>query len=145
MIFDAAGNLYGTTGRGGAFAFGTVFELTPVSGSWTETILYNFAGGNDGAEPESSLAFDSSGNLYGTTFAGGGTQGCVEHGCGTVFKLTSGAGGQWTESLFRLNPNLATLGIQPAAPVLLDAANNVYGTTTGGGSYGTGVVFRITQ
>jgi uncharacterized repeat protein (TIGR03803 family) len=142
VVFDTAGNIYGTTAGGGEFGFGTVFELTPISGSWTESILYSFAGGNDGAKPESNLVFDSAGRLYGTTFDGGGPpKRCGNGGCGTVFKLTPEAGGQWTENLFRFG---GVLGLQPSAPVLLDAAGNVYGTTTAGGR-GVGVVFRIAQ
>jgi uncharacterized repeat protein (TIGR03803 family) len=143
MIFDAAGNLYGTTGGGGTFGFGTVFELTLNAGSWTETILYNFAGGNDGATPKSSVVFDFAGSLYGTTFDGGGPpERCGNSGCGTAFKLTPEAGGQWTESLFRFG---GVLGLQPSAPVLIDSAANVYGTTTAGGARGAGVAFRISQ
>ena len=138
LTFDGLGNLYGTTGGGGTFGFGTVFELKPNYGGWTESILYSFAGGNDGAQPESSLVFDSSGNLYGTTFAGGGTP-CS---CGTVFKLTPRAGGQWTETLFRFRSD-GSQGYHPSAPVLLDADDNVYGTTTSGGQGNYGVVFRI--
>lgn len=140
MIFDAAGNLYGTTSGGGAFGFGTVFELSPGLNRWTETILYNFAGGTDGAQPEASLVFDSSGKLYGSTFAGG----CTKARCGTVFRLTPSQGGQWIESLFRF-PLPGTLGLEPTAPVILDAAGRVYGTTTGGGQANDGVAFRITQ
>jgi uncharacterized repeat protein (TIGR03803 family) len=144
VIFDASGNLYGTTAFGGTSGFGAVFELTPGAGGWTEAILYNFASGNDGAYPEAGLVFDLLGNLYGTTFAGGGSKGCLGNGCGTVFRLTPAQGGQWTESLFSF-PLPGSLGFQPAAPVVLDSAGRVYGTTTLGGSFGDGVTFRITQ
>jgi uncharacterized repeat protein (TIGR03803 family) len=140
MIFDPAGNLYGTTSGGGQFGFGTVFELSPGLDSWTETILYSFAGGTDGAKPEASVALDGSGKLYGTTFAGG----CTKARCGTVFRLTPSQGGQWTESLFRF-PLPGTLGLEPTAPVILDAAGRVYGTTTTGGQANRGVAFKITQ
>ena len=78
LIFDAAGNLYGTTYAGGVYNQGTVYELTA---SGQETVLYSFTGGTDGSHPQSALAFDTQGNLYGTT-AGGGA-----NGAGTVFKL----------------------------------------------------------
>ncbi len=65
LVFDEAGNLYGTSGSGGAYGQGAVFELTPSNGGWTETILYNFTGGSDGGGP-SSLTLGSDGNLYGT-------------------------------------------------------------------------------
>ena len=67
LIFDKAGNLYGTTEFGGTNNQGTVFEITPNSnGSWTETVLYNFTGSTDGGQPYGSLIFDAAGNLYGT-------------------------------------------------------------------------------
>jgi uncharacterized repeat protein (TIGR03803 family) len=140
LTFDAAGNLYGTTTFGGTFGFGTVFELTPDLGVWKEAILYNFGSANDGAEPKSNLAVDLSGNLFGTTFAGGN----VTCSCGTVFRLMPGTGGGWTEALFRF-PKGGALGDRPTAQVFLDAAGRVYGTTTGGGGIGDGVAFTITQ
>jgi uncharacterized repeat protein (TIGR03803 family) len=90
LIFDAVGNLYGTTGDGGIYDWGTVFELKPNgSGGWTENILYEFGnGGNlDGEKPFAGLIFDTAGNLYGMTEYGGDYQ-CDETRCGTVFELT---------------------------------------------------------
>src|SRR5579859_5163238 len=106
LIFDRAGNLYGTTFAGGTGVGvgGTVFELSPnQEGSWSETILYNFCSNQcmDGSEPEAGLVIDSAGNLYGTTYAGG--QPCPGFGgtCGTIFELSPPAspGGTWTESV----------------------------------------------
>ncbi|MGB6804636.1 MAG: choice-of-anchor tandem repeat GloVer-containing protein, partial [Candidatus Sulfotelmatobacter sp.] len=96
VIVDAAGNLYGTTGQGGAYGGGTytggtVFKLTPKSGGWTETILHNFGNDKDGQIPE-GLTFDAAGNLYGITFEGGA------YGLGTAFELTPNSGG-WTETI----------------------------------------------
>jgi uncharacterized repeat protein (TIGR03803 family) len=88
IISDTKGNLYGVTSAGGAFD-GTAFKLTPpskIGSSWTETILHNFLGGADGRIPECTMVFDLSGNLYGTTYAGGGT--VAPAGVGTVFKIT---------------------------------------------------------
>jgi uncharacterized repeat protein (TIGR03803 family) len=83
LILDKAGNLYGTTATGGTHGNGTVFELTPSNGKWTEKVLHNFNdNGKDGATPYSGLIMDKAGNLYGTT-AGGGT-----HMGGTIFELT---------------------------------------------------------
>ncbi|MGO9126696.1 MAG: choice-of-anchor tandem repeat GloVer-containing protein [Terriglobales bacterium] len=103
LVFDAAGNLYGTTAGGGSSAClcGTVFELSPPAspgGSWTLTSLYSFVGGNDGAQPHAGLVFDRTGNLYGTTSIGGGF--CGSQGCGTVFELSPPEvpGGAWTET-----------------------------------------------
>ena len=103
LFKDASGNLYGTSVFGGTFTFdgGTVFELMPPSssrGKWSESVLWSFGNGSDGALPEEeSLIMDSKGNLYGTTAAGGANG----HG-GTVFELTppSTKGGE----LERINP-----------------------------------------
>ncbi|MBZ5570866.1 MAG: hypothetical protein LAO09_03180 [Acidobacteriia bacterium] len=141
VIFDANGNLFGTSSFGGAFNLGTVFELTQSQGSWTEAIIHSFAGGSDGAKPESGLVLDSAGNLYGTTFAGGGN-GCSGNGCGTLFELIPGQGGQWTERRFSFPGGVPNRGVQPASTPLL-AGGHIYGTTSAGGSEGAGVAFRI--
>jgi len=88
VIFDAKGNLYGVTGDGGNLGFGTVFELTPAAGGWTETLLYNFGNAPDGNYPNGPLIFDQVGNLYGTTEQGGSNAGCDFGSCGTVFRIT---------------------------------------------------------
>jgi uncharacterized repeat protein (TIGR03803 family) len=89
LIFDAAGNLYGTTTGGGIHRGGTVFELIPnQDGGWSRRLLRSFGKGNDGAEPYGGLIFDSAGNLYGTTSAGGIHNNCDSVGCGTVFEIT---------------------------------------------------------
>jgi uncharacterized repeat protein (TIGR03803 family) len=92
LVFDKNGNLYGTTNGGGAYNYGTVFELSPPSGSsssWTEMILWSFGNGTDGRYPEGGLVFDTEGNLYGVTGYGGayGRSG-GGRGYGTVFKVT---------------------------------------------------------
>src|SRR5205807_10152350 len=87
LVYDSAGNLYGTTSYGGTFGNGEVFELSPTgNGNWTERVLYAFQGGSDGATPYAGVVFDAAGNLYGTTGSGG--TGCSGIGCGTVFELT---------------------------------------------------------
>jgi uncharacterized repeat protein (TIGR03803 family) len=74
LISDAQGNLYGITVAGGLYGYGTVFELSPIAGGrWRRAVLYNFQSGTDGAGPSAPLVFDNAGNLYGTTFQGGGT------------------------------------------------------------------------
>jgi uncharacterized repeat protein (TIGR03803 family) len=140
LIIDGAGNLYGTTQEGGAYGFGTVFELTPeAGGGWTENVLYSFNNnGTDGVEPYAGLIFDGAGNLYGTTFVGGTYNG------GTVFELTPQAGGGWTEKvLYSFGANGAD-GDQPYAGLIFDGAGNLYGTTYDGGTYDAGTVFELT-
>jgi uncharacterized repeat protein (TIGR03803 family) len=144
LIFDAAGNLYGTTFYGGnlskcgGFGCGVVFELTPNSdGSWTESELYAFSGGADGGQPIAGLIFDTAGNLYGTSAYGGA------HHRGTVFKLTANADGTWTESvLYSFGANGG--GDAPAASLIFDASGNLYGTTSRGGAHHNGTVFKLT-
>ena len=87
VIFDSAGNLYGTAANGGSTGYGVVYELPPSGSGWTETVLYNFQGGGDGQYPEAGLTFDGSGNVYGATSFGG------TNGGGTVFELARSADG----------------------------------------------------
>ncbi len=141
LIFDTAGNLYGTTFRGGAYGNGCVFQLTPGSnGKWNETLLHSFRG-NDGANPFSSLTVDASGNLYGT--AGGGRRECNNSGCGVVFELTRQASGQWTEKVLHYFGK-GNDGSDPLASLIFDSYGNLYGTTVQGGTWGGGTVFEMT-
>lgn len=145
VIFDSAGNLYGTTWDGGSANKGTVFKLTHNSdGIWSESVVYSFQGGGDAAGPNSTLNFDTAGNLYGS--AGGGA-----YGHGAVFMLTPSAGGQWTESVvYSFTGGLD--GDGPIGGIILDAAGNLYGTTENGGAYPScqnepfcgGVAYEIT-
>jgi uncharacterized repeat protein (TIGR03803 family) len=139
VISDAAGNLYGTTAFGGTSGSGIVFELTnpEAPGGWTETILYNFSGGSDGSQPYGGLIFDSAGNLYGTTFQGGASS------AGTVYELTPGKGGTWTESVLYSFAG-GSDGMGPQSDLNFDQAGSLFGTTTGGGSPGNGIVFKLT-
>ncbi len=139
LIFDSAGNIYGTTEYGGAYTFGTVFKLTYSGGSWTESVLYSFMGGSDGSTPLDGVVMDSAGNLYGTTRFGG-TQNCND-GCGTVFEL-SPSGSGWTEKIVYSFPG-APNGYEPWTGLTIDSAGNLYGTTYEGGSGGGGTVFEL--
>ena len=132
LIFDQAGNLYGTTESGGQFA-GIAYELTRSGNAWTETIIHNFSG-RDGSEPYGGLISDNAGNLYGTTQEGGLNY------VGTVFRLTDSGSG-WTESL----PHIFQLadGGYPTAGLVFDQSGNLYGATTYGGSDGAGIVFEL--
>jgi len=136
LIADKAGNLYGTTVNGGASSLGTVFEISPPGAAWTETVLYSFAGGTDGANPDGNLVFDKAGNLYGTTYAGGGSANCpgTVPGCGTVFQLSPPAtqGAPWTETVLYSFTGQSD-GANPVAGLIMDSKGNLYGTTFNGG------------
>jgi len=139
LVLDPKGVLYGTTAAGGAYGFGVAFALKQGdSGAWTETVLYNFTGGEDGAYPFAGLILDGAGNLYGTT-SGGGAGSCTNgytDGCGVVFELTASADSTWSESvLYRFTGGAD--GAQPEARLTWDAAGDLYGTTEAGGLYAT--------
>lgn len=141
VIFDAAGNLYGTTEFDGNF--GTVFELTPSpEGVWKQKVLYRFTGGTDGNSPEAGVIFDSSGNLYGTTAYGGGLSHCGGQGCDVVFKLAPTPSGGWKETV--LHRFFDHPGAFSYAGVIFDASGNLYGTTSGDGVATFGSVFEVT-
>jgi uncharacterized repeat protein (TIGR03803 family) len=118
LVFDRAGNLYGTTVYGGEADSGTVYELSPSAGEWTETLVHIFGDGLDGSHPASSLTLDDAGDLYGTTENGG------SFGIGTVYELSPTASG-WTESILS---SFQGVGI-PVAGVVFDPAGNLYGGT----------------
>src|SRR5580704_9140786 len=142
LAFDATGNGYGTTVNGGAFGFGTVFELERLAGGkFQQTVLYSFTGGSDGKNPYGGVTFDGSGNLYGTTVSGGGGGVCSGDGCGVVFKLTEN-GGSWSESVL-YNFTGGNDGSGPGGRVVFDGAGNLYGTTPDGGKFGVGVVYEL--
>ncbi|MGA8151796.1 MAG: choice-of-anchor tandem repeat GloVer-containing protein [Terriglobales bacterium] len=137
LVFDAVGNLYGTTPAGGAYGHGVVFELAPAAdGRWKETVLHRFTGGKDGASPMTSLIFDAAGNLYGTTFGGG------HYGMGTVFRLTPTSSGGWKERVLHSFTG-GKDGASPMVGVIFDGSGNLYGATDGGGAYGQGNVFKL--
>jgi uncharacterized repeat protein (TIGR03803 family) len=145
LIFDSAGNLYGTTLSGGIYGQGTVFELSRgTNGLWTEKLLHSFAGGKDGYYPQGPLSIDTAGNVYGTTVFGG-THGrtCDNRACGTVFELSPGTDGAWTETVLHSFQNTHQDGGYPDGGVVLDAAGNLYGTTELGGVHSSGTVFEM--
>ena len=154
LIADAAGNFYGTTVQGGENACGdvgcgTVFKLTAnPDGTYTETVLHHFTGGSDGQYPFGRLIADAAGNLYGTTFYGGGSSSCLL-GCGTVFELQPNPDGTYSETLLHSFAGGDRDGAAPFAGLLADAAGNLYGTTSEGGDtracqFGCGTVFTLT-
>jgi len=141
LVIDAGGNLYGTTPETTP-NHGTIFKLSPSGSSWSESILYTFGGGVDGADPAGGLILDGAGNLYGTTVRGGKTT-CATYGCGTVFRLTPKPGGVWNKVTLYNFTGIQGDGNAPAAPLIFDNAGNLLGTTFGGGSANQGAVFQI--
>lgn len=146
LILDTAGSLYGTTYYGGNYAggcgygCGTVFKLTRGNGKWTETVLHEFQdNGQDGYYPVGGLAIDAAGNLYGATTEGGAYR------VGTVFMLAPNADGSYSETVIYsfCSVNNCLDGQWPEAGLILDAAGNLYGTTSQGGDVYGGVVFKL--
>jgi uncharacterized repeat protein (TIGR03803 family) len=140
LIFDKAGNLYGTTPLDGLDGQGVVYELSPNgSGGWTETVLHSFVSqtSTDGQGPSGSLVIDTAGSLYGLTVQGGSAN------QGTVFKVSPDGHGGWTESLIYSFLGGGD-GANPATSDLILKGATLYGTTTGGGSAGFGTIFKLT-
>jgi uncharacterized repeat protein (TIGR03803 family) len=135
VIFDQAGNLYGTTEAGGSAGWGSVYELSPSNGGWVETVLWIFDG-TSGGDPRSGVVFDRAGNLYGTARVGGTYQ------AGVVYEL-SPSGSGWTETtVLNLDGNYE--GSAPIGGLAIDQQGNLYGTTCQGGSLGAGTAFQLT-
>jgi uncharacterized repeat protein (TIGR03803 family) len=144
LIADRSGNLYGTTNSGGASGNGTVFRLTPPAAgktAWVHSILASFTGPN-GSGPQGGLIIDNTGNLYGTTYSGGGL--------GNAFKLVppvTGKGGWTVNVLTSLN---GADGFYPTGTLLADSSGNLFGTASFGGPtttcapLGCGTVFELT-
>ncbi|MEO5753288.1 MAG: choice-of-anchor tandem repeat GloVer-containing protein [Chthoniobacterales bacterium] len=134
VLFDTAGNIYGTTYYGGTNGLGTVYRLSRAGGGqWSETVLYSFKSGTDGNSSISNLVADAAGNLYGTTSEGG-------LGSGTIFKLASGS---WTESIahsFQGPPD----GAFPYAGMAGDGSGSFYGATVHGGDDAEGAIYKFT-
>lgn len=158
LVFDDAGNLYGTAFQGGITntfcdngTCGVVYELSPDgSGGWSEKTLHAFTGGEDGFWPRSGVVIDASGNIYGTTEWGGPyPANCLGHGCGVVYELSpNGHGGYKTTVLHAFTGGAD--GANPYGNLILDSAGNLYGTTLLGGSLtacseGCGVAFELSR
>jgi uncharacterized repeat protein (TIGR03803 family) len=152
VIFDAAGNLYGATQSGGGSGCGgagcgVIFELSPASTGWTETILYTFTGGEDGGSP-GGVTIDAKGNLYGAAYGGGSTSNCND-GCGTIFTLAR-TSNSWKFRVLHTFTD-GSDGGQPIGTLALHSGA-LYGTAEFGGNLscnsgfgfpGCGTVFTI--
>ncbi len=159
VVFDKAGNLYGTTAGGGSGygcgedGCGSVYELSPnQDGTWTETVIYSFCPTScaSGEAPYGGLVLDAKGNLYGTTAFGGSN--CLALGCGVLFELSppTEKGGAWTETVlhdFCSDPQGTQCldGWQPTGQLIFDQSGNLYGTASAGGSGhgGGGTAFEL--
>ena len=144
VIFDQAGNLFGTTYDGGDsfYCCGVAYEVSPAGGgTWTYNVVHTFGQPGDGTSPRAPLVLDNAGNLYGTTTEGGSSN------QGTVFQMTPSASG-WNENIlwsFLASPD----GTYPLGSLVLDATGNVYGATYEGGTsgncgpHGCGTIFAV--
>ena len=131
LIFDRAGNLYGSTLDGGADSNGLIYELAHTGNNWVKSTLYTFTGGSDGGGPNGMLAFDQAGNLYGTTYY-----------VSAVFELTPSGEG-WIESVIYDFNGEGGSGSEPVG-VFFDSSGNLYGPTMSGGTFGGGIVYELT-
>ncbi len=131
-------NLYGVTQVGGSGNSGTVFRLSNNGSGWTETVLYNFHNSSDGQQPQSGLAMDASGNLFGSAGLGG------NGGGGTVFELTPSGGSYTFRVIYSLQCNYPSCIGPYLGYLTLDPAGNVYGTTLNQGAHTFGSVFELT-
>lgn len=144
LIFDQAGNIYGTTQVGGTsqeclpagIGCGTVYSLTHNGSSWTKTVLWSFGQAVQGKEPFNGLVMDKSGNLYGTTFIGGQPEE------GTVFQLTPGQFGWMENDIYTFQGG--NDGGLPYVGLIFDQAGNLYGAASDAGSGAGGTVFELT-
>jgi uncharacterized repeat protein (TIGR03803 family) len=146
LVIGRLGVLYGATAQGGSAAVGTIYSLTPTGtgGPWTQAILHTFAASGDGNIP-TGVILGPAGSLYGTTAGGGTTDDSCGYflGCGTVFQLTPGSGGTWTETFLHEFAPTGGDAINPNPGSLLQRGGNLYGTTYGGGANSDGAVYAV--
>lgn len=135
LVLDPSGNFYGTTSLGGAYGNGTVFEGKRSGLTWTESTIYSFTGGDDGASPPAGVTLDAHGNLFGTSSFGG------VNGVGVVYEL-SRSGSSWTQTVLYSFQG-GSDGQNPVGGVIVDKAGNLYGTTFDGGDNGGGTVYEL--
>jgi uncharacterized repeat protein (TIGR03803 family) len=139
LIWDGSGGFYGTTSTSGKYDWGTAFHLTLTKSGWVAQVIHNFCHDfngpcNDGAAPLAIVGAD--GNLYGTT-----QYGC-EGGCGVLFQLSAVAG-KWKFTV--LHKFTGPEGSSPVGALTPDGMGNFYGTTTFGGAFGCGTLYKLAQ
>jgi uncharacterized repeat protein (TIGR03803 family) len=138
------GALYGAA-SGGAYNAGVVYRLAPtIEGGFIQSVIYTFTGGTDGNYPNGNLAFDSQGRLVGSTATGGNVNCAVYYyyGCGVLFRLAPGgqAGKPWRLTVLHTFAG-TTDGAAPG-DIAIDAQDNIFGATSGGGAGYVGVVYE---
>jgi uncharacterized repeat protein (TIGR03803 family) len=141
VTLDAQGNLYGTAVTGGTGqscegGCGVAYKLTHTGSTWTQSVLYNFTGGDDGSGPGAGLTFDAAGNLYGMTPTGGA------FGLGVIYRLSPDGAGNWTHTVIHAFTG-GDDGATGSAGRLLLSGGRFYGVATVGGAQGKGTVFRL--
>jgi uncharacterized repeat protein (TIGR03803 family) len=140
VTLDREGNLYGTAVTGGSGSCeggcGVVYKLTNSGGTWTQTVIHAFTGGDDGSGPGARVTVDRSGNVYGMTPTGGA------YGLGTIYKISQTIGGTWTFGVIHTFTGGADGGSGSAGKMIL-RYGLLYGAATTGGNYGSGVVFEL--
>lgn len=135
VVLDSAGNFYGTTSLGGTYGNGTVFEEKRSGNTWTESVIYNFTGGDDGASPPAGVTLDAQGNLFGTSSFGG------VNNDGVIYEL-SRSGSTWKQAVLYTFQGLDD-GQNPVGGVIVDKSGNLFGTTFDGGMNGGGIVYEL--
>ena len=138
VVFDTAGNLYGTTSNGGGSTnctdgCGTAFKLSPSGSGWTESVLYRFQGPTDGENPNSGVVMDTVGNLYSNTWQGG------PGGGGTVYELSPSGSNYTFTLLYSVTGSGYAVG-----RLLRDSHGNLYEALQEGGTYNDGQIFELT-
>ena len=138
LALDRAGDIYGTTYLG-ANNPGSVYELKPSNGTWTQSVLYDFTGPNDGGNPYSGVTLDNAGNIYGTDLAGG------INNSGAVFEL-SPSGTTWTETVLYYFQGEGNAPVSPQAGLIRTQSGELIGATEGGGAHVSGgAVYSLKQ
>jgi uncharacterized repeat protein (TIGR03803 family) len=141
VVVDSSGNIYGASL--GGYGYGTIYKLYFIAdgAKVNETIIHTFVG-SDGASPNGSLAFDSSGNLYGVAESGGNAKETCPNGCGVVFEVNPTTQAYTVLYAFGSQPND---GVSPEGGITFDASGNIYGVTSSGGAYGAGTLYEISD
>jgi len=141
VTLDAEGNLYGTAVTGGAGSCeggcGVAYKLTNSGGTWTQTVIHSFTGGDDGSGPGAGLTIDNHGNLYGMAPTGGA------NGLGVIYQLHPDQSGNWTLKVIHTFTG-GTDGATGSAGRLLLHGGHLYGAATAGGANGKGAAFQLT-